>query len=148
VVWKTVPPEVVRATLEDDAVITVVISATEVGVAEDVGEEEEGWVETTWVLEAAVEVEAGAVTTVVDVNDCEVDVAWELVAELETAEVVPGFVDCAAVLELEGLVDEDDEACEAELTTVVPATVVTPVLSWATDVETPAVGDVPEAAEM
>jgi hypothetical protein len=137
---------VVRATLDDDAVITVVISATDVGVAEEVGEEEEGWVETTWVLEAAVDVEAGAVTTVVDVNDCEVDVAWELVAELEASDVVPAFVDCAAVLELDGLVDEDDEAC-AELTTVVSATVVTPVLSWATDVETPAVGDVPEAAE-
>lgn len=45
------------------------------------------------------------------------------------------------------LADEDEDAWEAELTTVVPATVVTPVLSWATEVETPAVGDVPEAAK-
>lgn len=73
-VWKTVPPEVVRATLDDDAVTTVVISATEVGEADEVEEEDGGCVEVA-VLEETVDVEAGAVTMVVEVKDCELDEA-------------------------------------------------------------------------
>ena len=61
-------------------------------------------------------------------------------AELDDADVVTELVGWDEV-ELDALVDEDDgSVCEAELTTVVPGTVVTPVLSWATEVETPAVG--------
>ena len=50
------------------------ISATEVEEADEVDEEDVGCVEVD-VLEGTVDVEAGAVTTVVDVNDCELDEA-------------------------------------------------------------------------
>ena len=51
---------------------TVVISATDVGEAEEI--DDGGCVEVA-VLEETVDVEAGAVTMVVEVKDCELDEA-------------------------------------------------------------------------
>lgn len=85
---------------------------------------------TTDVLEGMVLVDEGTVTTVVEVNDCEVE-KDELVLE---AEVEVAELDVALVTEeLDGAVVTAEEeaivvACEVLEVTVVSGTVVTPVV--------------------
>jgi hypothetical protein len=100
-----VPPAPVdRATLVEDDVVTgtSVLSSDEELEVED----EEGVI-MTLVLEGSVEVEAGAVTILVDENDWLVDVAdvWLVTTDDELAELV----DDAVVEELVAELDEAEE---------------------------------------
>ena len=100
-----VPPAPVdRATLVEDDVVT---GTSVLSTDEELEVEDEEGVIMTLVLEGSVEVEAGAVTILVDENDWLVDVAdvWLVTADDELAELVEDAV-------VEELVAELDEAEE------------------------------------
>lgn len=100
-----VPPAPVdRATLVEDDVVT---GTSVLSTDEELEVEDEEGVIMTLVLEGSVEVEAGAVTILVDENDWLVDVAdvWLVTADDELAELV----DDAVVEELVAELDEAEE---------------------------------------